>query len=57
MIISLSMPDDLISELKDEANRNHRSVSGQVAFFCEQCLLNTHKQGEIRSEKEVENAD
>ena len=34
MTISISISDELIKELKAIAEQEHRSLSGQVSFFC-----------------------
>lgn len=34
MTISISIPEDLAEQIREEAERQHRSFSGQVAFFC-----------------------
>lgn len=36
--ITLRMPADLKAALADMAKSNHRSLSGQVRFFCEQAV-------------------
>lgn len=35
MTISVSLPKDLVCEIKEAAQRDHRSISGQIAFFCD----------------------
>lgn len=36
MTISISISEDLAEQIKSLAERDHRSFSGQVAFFCAQ---------------------
>lgn len=36
MTVSISINEDLVEAVKVEAKRNHRSLSGQIAFFCAQ---------------------
>lgn len=36
MTISVSLPESLVIKIKEAAQRDHRSISGQIAFFCDQ---------------------
>ena len=40
MTISVSLPEELVSKIKDAAHRDHRSISGQIAFFCDRGMSN-----------------
>jgi hypothetical protein len=40
MTISVSLPEELVSKIKDAAQRDHRSISGQIAFFCDRGMSN-----------------
>jgi len=39
MTVSISLPEDLIEDIKEIARKEHRSFSGQVAFFLSQGVL------------------
>lgn len=45
MTISVSLPEDLVCKIKDAAQRDHRSISGQIAFFCDRGMSNMLKGG------------
>jgi hypothetical protein len=36
MTVSISIPEELAEKIKKAASLEHRSFSGQVAFFCDQ---------------------
>ncbi len=40
MTISVSLPEDLVCKIKEAAQRDHRSISGQIAFFCDRGMSN-----------------
>lgn len=40
MTISVSLPEELVGKIKDAAQRDHRSISGQIAFFCDRGMSN-----------------
>jgi hypothetical protein len=40
MTISVSLPEDLVIKIKNAAQRDHRSISGQIAFFCDRGMTN-----------------
>lgn len=40
MTISVSLPENLVCKIKDAALRDHRSISGQIAFFCDRGMTN-----------------
>lgn len=40
MTISVSLPEELVVKIKDAAQRDHRSISGQIAFFCDRGMSN-----------------
>jgi hypothetical protein len=40
MTISVSLPESLVSKIKDAALRDHRSISGQIAYFCDRGMSN-----------------
>ncbi len=43
MNINISIPADLARWIRSEAIKQHRSFSGQVAFFCAQGMPNPNK--------------
>jgi hypothetical protein len=53
MNINVSLPTDLARWIRAEAIKQHRSFSGQVAFFCAQGMLDPNK-GEHTDEAETE---
>jgi hypothetical protein len=53
MNINISIPEDLARFIRAEAIKQHRSFSGQVAFFCAQGMPNPNK-GEHTDEAETE---
>ena len=40
MTIPVSLPEDLVCKIKQAAQRDHRSISGQIAFFYDRGLNN-----------------
>ena len=40
MTISVSLPEELVCKIKEAAQRDHRSISGQIAFFCDRGMSN-----------------
>lgn len=42
MNVTLNLPEPVLRRLREIAKQNHRSLSGQVAFFLQQGVSNQH---------------
>ncbi|NCG08033.1 MAG: hypothetical protein GWO81_00435 [Verrucomicrobia bacterium] len=40
MTISVSLSEELVGKIKNAAQHDHRSISGQIAFFCDRGMSN-----------------
>lgn len=50
--VSVSLPTASAAWLRNEARRNHRSVSGQLSFFLAQAVAREHRADGVREHKE-----
>ncbi len=39
MTISVSLSEELVIKIREAAQREHRSISGQIAYYCDQGMI------------------